>query len=179
MERFTSSKMATYGFEEAVACMQILSGMITLGQKCRVVLEYDPEKERISVDCFKDTAKMDGFLERALQEALGDAKREPHKHNEKNWVMINLPENCPCITLFQSREAAEKDMETNGSHPLFGFGDEGDGLESEIFITYGGALAPDQRRPAFQADQNAASQNIPAGRSRDLALDKAQPIQAR
>ena len=76
MERFTSSKMATYGFEEAVACMQILSGMITLGQKCRVVLEYDPEKERISVDCFKDTAKMDGFRERALQEALGDPRKQ-------------------------------------------------------------------------------------------------------
>ena len=107
------------------------------------------------------------------------AKVIEDKHNEKSWIMINLPENCPCITLFQNREVAEKDMETNGSHPLFGFGDEGDGLESEIFITYGGALAPDQRRPAFRADRNAASQNIPAGRSRDLALDKAQPIQAR
>ena len=103
------------------------------------------------------------------------AKVIEDKHNEKSWIMINLPENCPCITLFQNREVAEKDMETNGSHPLF----EGDGLESEIFITYGGALAPDQRRPAFRADRNAASQNIPAGRSRDLALDKAQPIQAR
>lgn len=65
-----------------------------------------------------------------------------------NWVSLNLPENCPNVCISFKREIAEMQIEKFGARPLYGF-DEGKEtwLPVEIFITYGGALAPDQRLP--------------------------------
>lgn len=60
--------------------------------------------------------------------------------NKKDWVLLNLPKDCPCITLFMDRETAEADMARNGSKPLLGF-EEGD-FPQGIFITYGGEVSP-------------------------------------
>lgn len=66
----------------------------------------------------------------------------------KNWVSINLPENCPNICVSFEREIAEMQINKFGAKPLYGFGKEKeDWLPVEVFITYGGTLAPSQRRP--------------------------------
>ena len=66
----------------------------------------------------------------------------------ENWVSVNLPENCPNVCISFNREVAEKQIEKFGASPLYGFESEKeDWLPVKIFITYGGILAPDQRRP--------------------------------
>ena len=46
----------------------------------------------------------------------------------ENWISVNLPENCPNICVSFKREIE-------------------DWLPIKVFITYGGILAPSQRRP--------------------------------
>ena len=64
----------------------------------------------------------------------------------ENWVSVNLPENCQNVCILFSREVAEKQIERFGARPLYGFDSKNeDWLPVEIFITYGGTLAPSQR----------------------------------
>lgn len=64
-----------------------------------------------------------------------------------NWISINLPQNCPNICISFKRENAEEQIKQFGAKPLYGFDKEKeDWLPMELFITYGGILAPDQRR---------------------------------
>lgn len=64
-----------------------------------------------------------------------------------NWVYINLPENCTNICISFKREIAEMQIEKYGARSLYGFeGKKEVWLPEEVFITYGGILAPDQRR---------------------------------
>ncbi len=63
-----------------------------------------------------------------------------------NWLSINLPENCPNVCISFNREIAETQIRDFGAKPLYGFEDKKEGwLPVEVFITYGGLLAPDQR----------------------------------
>lgn len=63
-----------------------------------------------------------------------------------NWLSINLPENCPNVCISFKRELAEMQIKKFGARSLYGLdGRKGDWLPVEIFITYGGSLAPDQR----------------------------------
>lgn len=66
----------------------------------------------------------------------------------ENSVSINLPEGCPNVCISCKREIAEMQIKKFGARPLYGFdGVKEDWLPLEIFITYGGSLAPSQRRP--------------------------------
>ena len=66
----------------------------------------------------------------------------------ENWVSINLPKDCPNICLSFNRKIAEMQIKKFGAKPLYGFDNrKEDWLPVELFITYGGCLAPDQRRP--------------------------------
>lgn len=68
--------------------------------------------------------------------------------NEKveNWVSINLPENCPNVCISFQREIAEMQIKEFGARPLYGFDSVKENwLPIEIFITYGGSIATDQR----------------------------------
>lgn len=63
-----------------------------------------------------------------------------------NWLSINLPENCPNVCISFKQEVAEAQIKDFGAKPLYGFDDKKDEwLPIEVFITYGGLLAPDQR----------------------------------
>lgn len=65
----------------------------------------------------------------------------------ENWISINLPENCPNVCISFKREIADMQITDFGAKPLYGFENEKeDWLPAKIFITYGGTLAPDQRR---------------------------------
>lgn len=67
--------------------------------------------------------------------------------NNENWISINLPESCPNICISFKREIAEMQVKDFGAKPLYGFGNQKEEwLPIEVFITYGGCLAPDQRR---------------------------------
>lgn len=71
----------------------------------------------------------------------------------ENWVSINLPEGCPNICISFDRETAEKQVEKFGAKPLYGFeGKKETWLPTEIFVTYGGRLASDQKHPEVQTD---------------------------
>ena len=64
-----------------------------------------------------------------------------------NWISVNLPENCPNVCIAFKREIAEEQIRNFGAKPLYGFDDhKEDWLPIEVFITYGGSLAPDRRR---------------------------------
>lgn len=66
----------------------------------------------------------------------------------ENWISVNLPENCPNICVSFKREIAEIQIKQFGAKPLYGFESEKeDWLPIKVFITYGGILAPSQRRP--------------------------------
>lgn len=66
----------------------------------------------------------------------------------ENWISINLPENCPNVCISFKREIAEMQIKRFEAKPLYGFDNKKeDGLPVEIFITYGGTLAPSQRCP--------------------------------
>ena len=66
----------------------------------------------------------------------------------ERWVSINLPENCPNVCISFKREIAQMQIKKFGAKPLYGFyGRKEEWLPIEIFITYGGSLAPDQRLP--------------------------------
>ncbi len=63
-----------------------------------------------------------------------------------NWLSLNLPENCPNICISFKREIAEMQIRKYGAKPLYGFeGKKEEWLPAEVFITYGGLLAPNQR----------------------------------
>ena len=63
-----------------------------------------------------------------------------------NWLSINLPENCPNVCISFKREIVEAQIKDFGAKPLYGLdGRKEEWLPVEIFITYGGLLAPDQR----------------------------------
>lgn len=63
-----------------------------------------------------------------------------------NWISINLPEDCPNVCISFKREIAEAQIKDFGAKTLYGFEDKKDErLPVEIFITYGGLLAPDQQ----------------------------------
>ncbi len=63
-----------------------------------------------------------------------------------NWLSVNLPENCPNICISFKRDIAEMQIKDFGARPLYGFENQKEGwLPVEVFITYGGWLAPDQR----------------------------------
>ncbi|MFG6384715.1 MAG: hypothetical protein K1V96_10725 [Lachnospiraceae bacterium] len=65
----------------------------------------------------------------------------------ENWISINLPENCPNICISFKREIAEIQIKQFGAKPLYGLTPKKeDWLPIEVFITYGGTLAPSQRR---------------------------------
>ena len=65
-----------------------------------------------------------------------------------NWVSVNLPENCPNVCVSFKREVAQMQIENFGAKPLYGFDNEKeDWIPIEIFITYGGSIAPAQRLP--------------------------------
>ncbi len=67
------------------------------------------------------------------------------KEKMENWVSINLPEGCPNICISFDRETAEKQIEKFGAKPIYGFeGKKEAWLPTEIFITYGGHLAPER-----------------------------------
>ncbi len=66
----------------------------------------------------------------------------------KHWVSVNLPENCSNICILFERETAEAQIKQFGAKPLYGFENQNeDWLPVKVFITCGGTLAPDQRRP--------------------------------
>lgn len=70
------------------------------------------------------------------------------ENKSENWLSLNLPENCPNVCISFKREIAEMQMKKYGARPLYGFDSEKeDWLPVKVFITYGGTLAPDQRRP--------------------------------
>ncbi len=73
--------------------------------------------------------------------------RETEKEaNREHWISINLPENCPNVCISFEKKIAEMQIREWGARPLYGFdGRKEDWLPLEIFITYGGWLAPDQR----------------------------------
>lgn len=63
-----------------------------------------------------------------------------------NWLSVNLPENCPNICISFKRDVAEMQIKNFGAKPLYGFEKQKEEwLPVEVFITYGGLLAPDQR----------------------------------
>lgn len=67
------------------------------------------------------------------------------KEKMDNWVSINLPEGCSNICISFDRETAEKQIEKFGAKPLYGFkGKKEAWLPAEIFVTYGGRLAPER-----------------------------------
>ena len=66
--------------------------------------------------------------------------------NLEKWISINLPENCPNVCVSFKREIAEMQIKQFEARPLYGFGNEKEEwLPIEIFITYGGTLAPNQK----------------------------------
>ncbi|MCI8892878.1 MAG: hypothetical protein HFH34_16410 [Eubacterium sp.] len=66
----------------------------------------------------------------------------------ENWVSVNLPENCHNVCISFKREIADMQIKKFGARPLYGFDSKPeDWLPVKIFITYGGALAPDQKYP--------------------------------
>lgn len=63
-----------------------------------------------------------------------------------NWISINLLENCQNVCISFRREIAEAQIKDFGAKPLYGFEDKKEEwLPVEVFITYGGLLAPGQR----------------------------------
>lgn len=72
----------------------------------------------------------------------------------ENWLSINLPENCPNVCISFKREIAEMQIKKFRARPLYGLdGRKEDWLPVEVFITYGGLLAPDQRLQETLADR--------------------------
>ena len=67
--------------------------------------------------------------------------------NWENWISINLPENCSNVCISFKKEIAEKQIKKFGASPLYGFDEEENWLPVKVFITYGGSLAPNRKRP--------------------------------
>lgn len=119
---------------------------------------YMPEtSNRIEAAAEKFLTEIGRILEDDRAEA---DKIEPHttsargsicgsgiSNKTNNWISINLPENCPNACISFKRDIAEMQIKDFGAKPLYGFDSKKeDWLPVEIFITYGGSLAPDQRR---------------------------------
>ena len=68
------------------------------------------------------------------------------KDKFENWVSVNSPDNCPNICISFKKEIAEMQIREFGAKPLYGLGGHiEEWLPIEVFITYGGRIAPDQR----------------------------------
>ncbi len=64
----------------------------------------------------------------------------------ENWISVNLPENCKNVCISFKREIADIQIKQFEAKPLYGFNNEKeDWLPVEVFITYGGVLAPNQK----------------------------------
>lgn len=64
----------------------------------------------------------------------------------ENWISVSLPENCPNVCISFKREIADIQIKQFGARPLYGFNNEKENwLPIEVFITYGGDLAPNQK----------------------------------
>ena len=99
----------------------------------RVIIDYDKGYGKFLVRRFD--------MDYGVQEVIDVAMFE-------NWVSVNLPENCPNICISFKREIAEMQIKKFGAKPLYGFDKKKeDWLPIEVFITYGGWLAPEQRHP--------------------------------
>ena len=62
-----------------------------------------------------------------------------------NWVSISIPKDCLNVCISFDRETAEAQIRDLGAKPLYGFDEKKETwLPVEVFITYGGVLAPDQ-----------------------------------
>ena len=71
---------------------------------------------------------------------------DQNMEKKQNWVSVNLPENCQNICISFDEETARLQIEKFGAKPLYGLdGRKEDWLPVEVFITYGGILAPDQK----------------------------------
>lgn len=98
----------------------------------RVIIDYDKGYGKFLVRRFD--------MDYGVQEVIDVAMFE-------NWVSVNLLENCPNICISFKREIAEMQIKKFGAKPLYGFDKKKeDWLPVEVFITYGGSLAPNQRR---------------------------------
>lgn len=65
----------------------------------------------------------------------------------KHFLSVNLPENCPNVCISFDKETAEMQIKKFGAKSLYGFDREKEEwLPVQVFITYGGILAPGQRR---------------------------------
>lgn len=75
MIKFRSTQMKTFGFEEVITGLQILSEMVPLGRKCRAILEYDPATEDVKIETFIDKSDGRRAQERFLQEIRSDPSK--------------------------------------------------------------------------------------------------------
>ena len=64
----------------------------------------------------------------------------------KNWISVNLPENCTNVCISFKREIADIQIKQFGAKPLYGFDNKKEGwLPVEVFITYGGVFISDRK----------------------------------
>lgn len=78
-----------------------------------------------------------------------------------NWLSINLPENCPNICISFKKEIAEMQIKEFGANPLYGFDrQKEDWLPAEVFITYGGLLAPERGKEATKKGISETNERI-------------------
>ena len=80
----------------------------------------------------------------ARDEALALARTSDGKL--ENWISVNLPENCKNVCISFKCEIADIQIKQFKAKPLYGFNNEKEEwLPVEVFITYGGVLAPNQK----------------------------------
>ena len=85
-----------------------------------------------------------------------EMKRKADGLPHGDWICFNLPENCPCINVTFSEEAAKMMIDHFKAKPLY-MNDHPGFFPKELFITYGGTQAPSQRRPEVEAEVRLAS----------------------
>lgn len=76
---------------------------------------------------------------------MNNEEKNNETKNFENWISIPLPDNCTNVCISFNREVAESQIKKFGAIPLYGFDKEEEWLPVEVFITYGGSLAPIQK----------------------------------
>ena len=76
MEKYSTYHIKTEGFEQVLIGMAHMLQTVTIGTKCRVILDYDPALPKATIETFIDKSDIEKVQEKPFQWTLYDPKQQ-------------------------------------------------------------------------------------------------------
>lgn len=80
---FTTHHMKTFGFEEAIAALKILSSLMVWGRKSRIIIDYDPAAIDTKISVFTDAEHARQAAEKVAQDVLDSLQKHQPAQDDR------------------------------------------------------------------------------------------------